>query len=59
MSSFAPLSRWHVRLRSIQDFPYAPNYTYAYEIAAIDNASFLSTEEKAAMYGSNYKALFA
>ncbi|KAI3488073.1 hypothetical protein L1887_47951 [Cichorium endivia] len=44
---------------SIQDFPYAPNYTYAYEIAAIDNASFLSTEEKAAMYGSNYKALFA
>ncbi|KAL1583304.1 hypothetical protein WHR41_07892 [Cladosporium halotolerans] len=41
------------------DFPYAPNYTYAYEIAAIDNASFLSSEEKAAMYGSNYRALFA
>jgi len=42
----------------LQDFPYAPSFTYEYEIAAIGNASFLSADEKARLFAGNHEAMF-
>lgn len=36
-----------------QDFPYAPPFSYAYEIAAIQNASFLDPAEKRSLFEGN------
>ncbi|RMZ07025.1 hypothetical protein D0862_04397 [Hortaea werneckii] len=35
------------------DFPYAPPFSYAYEIAAIQNASFLDPAEKRSLFEGN------
>ncbi|KAI7158956.1 hypothetical protein KC343_g12585 [Hortaea werneckii] len=35
------------------DFPYAPPFSYAYEIAAIQNASFLDLAEKRSLFDGN------
>lgn len=42
----------------LQDFPYAPRNTFDYEIEAINNATFLSGEEKAGVFAENSRDLF-
>ncbi|KAK5689429.1 hypothetical protein LTR97_012903 [Elasticomyces elasticus] len=41
------------------DFPYAPSFSYGFEIAAIQNATFLTAAEKTALFSSNSESIFA
>ncbi|KAK4893012.1 hypothetical protein LTR27_008549 [Elasticomyces elasticus] len=41
------------------DFPYAPSFSYGFEIAAIQNATFLTAAEKTALFSGNSKSIFA
>ncbi|KAK3639527.1 hypothetical protein LTR22_017389 [Elasticomyces elasticus] len=41
------------------DFPYAPSFSYSFEIAAIQNATFLTAAEKTALFSSNSESIFA
>ncbi|KAK5688605.1 hypothetical protein LTS10_000583 [Elasticomyces elasticus] len=41
------------------DFPYAPSFSYGFEIAAIQNANFLTVPEKTALFSGNSKSIFA
>jgi len=57
------LGRFKVRklvcsLTAAQDFPYAPSFTYEYEIAAIESATFLSADEKIRLFAGNDRAVF-
>lgn len=42
----------------MQDYPYAPRNTFGDEIEAIENATFLSEEEKVGVFSENSRALF-
>ncbi len=44
---------------SLQDYPYAPSFTYTLEIGNIDNATFLSAAEKEALFHGNTKRIYA
>ncbi|KAK5709064.1 hypothetical protein LTR17_020127 [Elasticomyces elasticus] len=41
------------------DFPYAPSFSYGFEIAAIQNATFLTAAEKTALFSGNSESIFA
>jgi hypothetical protein len=44
----------------LQDFPYAPSpVIYARETAAIENATFLTDNEKAGLFHENVKAVLS
>ena len=42
----------------LQDYPYAPPFTFALEIQAIENATFLSAAEKEGVFATNSQTLF-